>query len=135
VIAVDTSIIVAGFASWHEQHAEAVRALAGDRVVPGQVLLETYAVLTRLPSPHRVPSGIAMTFLEMMFPQRQIILPSPKTVATLPRHCHEAGLGGGATYDALVGATCLEHDAELITLDRRSLKNHQILGVNVRLAG
>lgn len=134
MIAIDTSITVAAFASWHEQHALALRALAGDRLVPGHVLLETYSVLTRLPAPHRVPSGIAMTYLEAMFPKKQIIFPSPDTIATLPRVCHEAGLTGGAAYDAVVGLTCLEHNAELITLDRRSLRNHQALGVTARLA-
>ena len=134
MIAVDTSVIVAGFASWHDQHLPARRALGADRLVPGHVLLETYSVLTRLPSPHRVPSEIAMTYLEMMFPRKQIIFPSPDTIAALPRLCHEAGLSGGATYDAVVGVTCLEHNAELVTLDRRSLRNHQALGVTARLA-
>ena len=134
MIAVDTSVLVAGFASWHEQHAAALRTLAGDRFVPSHVVLETYAVLTRLPSPHRAPSGIVMTFLETMFPQHRILFPSSEAIATLPRRCHEAGLSGGATYDAVVGITCLEHDAELVTLDRRSLRNHQALGVTARLA-
>ena len=132
MIAVDTSIIVAAFASWHDQHIPALSALAGEPVVPSHVLLETYSVLTRLPSPHRVPSGIVMTYLEMMLPKR-IISPSPAAIAALPRRCHEAGLSGGATYDAVVGTTCLEHNAELLTLDRRSLRNHQALGVTARL--
>lgn len=133
MIAVDTSVVVAGFASWHEHHAAAIRALAGDRYVPAQALLETYSVLTRLPSPHRVPSGIVATYLEMRFPFQFIIFPPPLAITTLPRRCHEAGISGGATYDAVVGVTCLEHDAELLTLDRRSLRNHQALGVTARL--
>lgn len=133
MIAVDTSVIVAAFATWHDQHVSAIQMLAGDHLVPGHVVLETYSVLTRLPSPHRVPSGIAMTYLETMFPKERIIFPSPDSIAALPRRCHEAGLSGGATHDAAVGVTCIEHDAELLTLDRRSLRNHQALGVTARL--
>ena len=133
MIAVDTSVIVAAFATWHDQHDVAIRSLAGDRVSPSHVVLETYSVLTRLPSPHRVPSGIAMSYLETTFPRDRIIYPSSDAIAGLPRRCHEAGLSGGATYDAVVGVTCLEHDAELLTLDRRSLRNHQALGVSARL--
>ncbi|MEX2240756.1 MAG: PIN domain-containing protein [Burkholderiales bacterium] len=53
MIAADTSVVVAAFASWHEGHAAALRALGRGVRVPAHVLLESYSVLTRLPPPHR----------------------------------------------------------------------------------
>jgi predicted nucleic acid-binding protein len=41
MIAVDTSVVVAAFASWHEGHASAAAALARRPRVPAHVLLET----------------------------------------------------------------------------------------------
>jgi predicted nucleic acid-binding protein len=58
--AVDTSCIVAAVCSWHEHHAAAAAAIearyeAGDRLaVAAHGLVEAYAVLTRLPAPHRL---------------------------------------------------------------------------------
>ena len=50
MITADTSVLVAGFASWHESHAAAREALRCARVV-AHSLVETYSVLTRLPPP------------------------------------------------------------------------------------
>jgi hypothetical protein len=45
---VDTSVVVAGFASWHESHHRARRTLDGGVSLIGHCALETYSVLTRL---------------------------------------------------------------------------------------
>lgn len=133
MIAVDTSVVVASFAGWHTQHDAAMRATTGDVVIPAQAFLESYAVLTRLPSPHRVPPAIAAEYLTRRFPEDRVLQPGVDIVARLPHRCQEAGLLGGATYDALIGLTCLDAGAELRTLDRRSLRTHRALGVDVRL--
>jgi len=133
LIAIDTSVVVAAFASWHDRHGEARRVAAGDVYLPAQVFLEAYAVLTRLPAPHRIPAWIAAEFLRRRFPHEVLLHPDPDVVARLPTICAEAGLSGGATYDALIGLTCLGVGAELYTLDRRSLRNHRALGVDIRL--
>jgi hypothetical protein len=63
VIAADTSLVIAAFASWHEQHEPARRALdAGLRLIE-HCALETYSVLTRLPPPRRVSGDIVREFL------------------------------------------------------------------------
>lgn len=49
MIAVDTSVVVAAFASWHEGHASAVSALARRPRLPTHVTVEAFSVLTRLP--------------------------------------------------------------------------------------
>ena len=56
--AADTSLVVAAFASWDEQHAAARRVLdAGVRLID-QCALETYSGLTQLPPPHRSQAGL-----------------------------------------------------------------------------
>ena len=68
MIAADTSLVIAAFASWHEQHEPARRALdAGLRLIE-HCALETYSVLTRLPPPHRVSGDIVREFLGVRFP-------------------------------------------------------------------
>ena len=66
VWALDSSCLVALASSWHQRHADVLRclgdAMASGRqlLVPPHVLVETYAVLTRLPPPHQVgPSGLS----------------------------------------------------------------------------
>jgi len=46
VTAVDSSVVIAAFATWHEAHTTAVRVLAGRPRIPAACALETYAVLT-----------------------------------------------------------------------------------------
>ena len=50
MIALDTSVVVALFASWHEGHRRVVSAVRGEREVgwPEHGAFETYAGLTRL---------------------------------------------------------------------------------------
>jgi len=40
----------------------------------------------------------------------------------------EAGVSGGAAYDALVAATAAEHDRTLLTLDRRAAATYVRMG-------
>jgi AbrB family looped-hinge helix DNA binding protein len=75
VIAVDTSVVVAGFASWHEAHRSAA-ALARQPRVPAHVLVEAYSVLTRLPPPHRAPARLVATFLAERFREAPLALPA-----------------------------------------------------------
>jgi hypothetical protein len=49
--AADTSVVVAAFASWHEHHLRARKALDGGLQMIDHCALETYSVLTRLPAP------------------------------------------------------------------------------------
>jgi predicted nucleic acid-binding protein len=122
--AADTSLIVAAFASWHEQHEAAHRALdTGVRLVE-HCALETYSVLTRLPPPHRVPSAVVRNFLQARFP-RPFLRLSPRGYRNFLFELPEQGIMGGAVYDALVAATAAEHDAELLSCDRRAMTTYE----------
>jgi hypothetical protein len=55
VKAADSSVVVAAFASWHEHHRQARKALDGGIHMIDHCALETYSVLTRLPLRTVVP--------------------------------------------------------------------------------
>ena len=59
--------MVAAFASWHENHEGARRALDGGLRLIEHCALETYSVLTRLPAPHRTSSDVVREFLGTRF--------------------------------------------------------------------
>lgn len=117
--AADTSLVVAAFASWHEHHEPARRALDGGLRLIEHCALETYSVLTRLPPPHRSPGTVVRDFIRTRFPQPLLRLSAPAYrafVLGLP----DRDVTGGAAYDALVAATAAACGAELVTCDRRA---------------
>jgi len=132
LIAADTSLVVAAFASWHESHEGARRALdAGLRLIE-HCALETYSVLTRLPAPHRSSGIVVREFLQARFPQPFLRLTArayKDFILGLPDH----GATGGSAYDALVAATAAGCGAELLTCDRRAMPIYERYGVQTRI--
>lgn len=119
--------MVAAVCAWHEQHdataAEISRRLeAGERLaVPAPALIETYAVLTRLPSPHRLAAADAWTLVEANFvEQATIVALSRADYVALLRRAVAREIAGGRTYDAVI-AECARKAtaATLLTLNRR----------------
>jgi len=128
VIAADTSVVVAAFASWHEGHAVARRTLQERSVrLPGHVLIETYSVLTRMPPPFRAAAPVVAEFLQRRFPDPPLVLP-PVAHRSLAQRLAERGVTGGAAYDALVAATTAEAGALLLSRDRRAVATYEALG-------
>jgi predicted nucleic acid-binding protein len=127
VIAVDTSVVVAGFASWHEGHAPARAALARRPRLPAHVALEVYSVLTRLPPPHRATPAIVVSFLEDRFPDPVLPFPAAGHLSLL-KEASEMGISGGSLYDALIAATAKHAGATLLTRDRRATRVYKALG-------
>jgi predicted nucleic acid-binding protein len=132
MIAVDTSVVVAAFASWHEGHPSAAAALARRPRVPAHVLLETYSVLTRLPPPHRAPAPVVAAFLAERLSASPLVLPGAEH-KRLVRRAAEAGIIGGSIHDALVGATVRHAGGRLLTRDRRAVPTYERLGVEYEL--
>ncbi|MCC7035578.1 MAG: PIN domain-containing protein [Acidobacteria bacterium] len=130
--AVDTSVVVAGFATWHEAHASAAAALARKPRIPAHVLVESFSVLTRLPPPHRAAPGIVATFLAGRFANPPLVLPASEYLA-LVKNATAAGLAGGAIYDALIAATVRAAGATLLTRDERARAVYDRLGVRYEL--
>ena len=132
MIAVDTSVVVAGFASWHEGHASAASVLARKPRVPAHVLIEVYSVLTRLPLPHRAPANLVVAFLAQRFGQTPLALP-PRMHQRLIEEAAAAGLAGGNIHDALIAATARHAGVRLLTRDRRAVPTYERLGVDYQL--
>jgi predicted nucleic acid-binding protein len=130
VRAVDTSVAVAAFASWHEHHERARAVLDDGARLIDQCALETYSVLTRLPPPHRCTGEVARDFLRLRFSDAYLRLAAP-AYREFVLALSERGITGGAAYDALVAATAVAHSAALITCDRRAAPIYESLGVQV----
>lgn len=92
---------------------------------------ETFSVLTRLPSSLRRTPSSASQLLVDNFPHSRYLGhgAASELLARMPRF----GIGGGSVYDALVGATAVEHDIGLATRDRRALDVYRSLGVEIHL--
>jgi predicted nucleic acid-binding protein len=124
--AVDTSVLVAALASWHENHDDAREALegafesAGGLVLPADVLVETYSVLTRLPSPHRLSPVDALHLLEENFADVRTVALAAADVWRLLRTLAAGGVAGGAVYDARIVAAASKGGAtRILTLNVR----------------
>jgi predicted nucleic acid-binding protein len=131
VIAPDSSVTIAAAAPWHEAHAGAVAALAGEELsLIGHVAFETTAAMSRMPEAYRLAPDVVLTWLERRFPGDWLALPAEAAQAAL-RAAVEHGVRGGGLYDALVGATAVHHHHTLVTADRRAAPVYAALGVDV----
>lgn len=76
--------------------------------VAAPALVEAYAVLTRLPDPHRLSPADALTLLEANFMQGgRIVALDGKSYPALLRRAPGDGIAGGQTYDAVIAACAL----------------------------
>lgn len=126
------SVAVAALASWHLAHDVSRRAAAGS-AIPAHARLETYSVLTRMPPPHRLEPAVVADLLERWFPAARTLVPSDGLARDIVRRCCEAGIGGGAVYDALVGLTAAQAGAVLVSRDVRAARTYRRLGLELEL--
>lgn len=74
-------------------------------IVAAHALVEAYAVLTRLPPPHRLAPGDAHAVLAPSFVAgRRIVALGAAGTAALLRALARQGIAGGQTYDAVIAA-------------------------------
>ena len=124
MIAVDTSVVVAAFATWHELHEAARATVDRGARLPAHVALETYSVLTRLPAPHRAPAGVARDFLSDRFSKPYLTMEAGRYesfVDGLPSR----GIAGAAVYDALIATIAVDAGATLVSCDRRAAPTYE----------
>lgn len=127
MFAVDTNCMIAAVCDWHEHHQTAAAAVnrrfgGGARLtVPGPALVETYAVLTRLPAPRRMSPKDAWALIEANFVLKAVpVALSSDEYVTLLRRIVSQGIAGGRTDDAMIAACARKAGAqELLTLNRR----------------
>jgi predicted nucleic acid-binding protein len=130
MIAADASVLVPALLASHEFH-EACHESAGliDSAI-GHALIETYAVLTRLPQPYTVPPVQASTALRS-YHANVLVLPGDEVPDAIDRFVI-ARASGGASYDALIAVTAKQHGATLLTRDERAAEIYERLGTDVR---
>jgi len=134
VTLVDTSIVVAAFASWHENHAAADRVVDGKARLVAHCAIEAYSVLTRLPPPHRVAGHLVREFLSARFSDPYVGIDAAMYRGLIP-HFVEIGISGGAAYDALIATTARAANDLLVSCDRRAAQTYERIGVEFRLIG
>ncbi len=110
----------------------AAPALATVTTLPAHVLIETYSVLTRLPSGLAVSASVAADVLASRFGSAPLRLDAAARIAALERLA-SAGVFGGATYDGLVALEAQAHGRTLLTLDRRAQTTYTRLGVTIEV--
>jgi predicted nucleic acid-binding protein len=132
VTVVDTSVVVAAFASWHAQHEAANHAVHGGARLVAHCAVEAFSVLTRLPPPHRVPAHLVRDFLATRFPDSYVALDADEYRALIS-HLVELGISGGAAYDALIATTALHAGETLISCDQRAAQTYERLQADFRL--
>ncbi|HEX6420238.1 MAG TPA: type II toxin-antitoxin system VapC family toxin [Acidimicrobiales bacterium] len=132
MIAVDSSVVIAGFASWSEHHRQARRILDDGARLVAHAAMEAYSVLTRLPPPHRAPPDVVHEFLVTQFREPWLTL-SERRQRKLLAMCARSAVAGGATYDALIASTAGAHDAVLASCDKRAVPTYEAMGTTVRL--
>ncbi len=126
-VGVDSSVMVAAVCAWHEHHAASLSELESrlargqHLLVPAHSLAETYAVLTRLPPPHRLAGVDAWRLVQHNFINAASVIglapdEYPSVIEALAREA----ITGGQTYDALIAQACVVARADLIlTFNRR----------------
>ncbi|MBI4589654.1 MAG: PIN domain-containing protein [Candidatus Rokubacteria bacterium] len=109
--------MVAAVCAWHEHHDRATREIDQrlrrdeNMLVAGPALVETYAVLTRLPPPHRLSPMDALALLEANFMRGKVITLTANSYRTLLRRAADDGIAGGHTYDAVIAQCALKAKA------------------------
>ena len=117
----DSSCLIAAVCAWHEFHEAASDALesrlsAGERLVlAAHALAETYAVLTRLPSPHRLAPGDAGRLIQENFVRGNRLVSLPGSAyASVVRRLAQEGVSGGRIYDAVIAESARRGRASIL---------------------
>jgi len=125
-VLLDTSCLIAAVLPQHEHHAPTVAELGRRRAAGHEVIMaahavtEAYAVLTRLPPPHRLAPADALAVLDRNWGRAETIaLTAAESWRALREHA-AAGVAGGRVYDSLI-ASCARKGraAEILTWNVR----------------
>ena len=92
--------------------------------VAAHALVEAYAVLTRLPAPHRLSTADAWTLLRTNFVEAAAVTEiSGRQQINLLQQLAASGIGGGRSYDALIAADARHGGADaLLTFNPRDFE-------------
>jgi predicted nucleic acid-binding protein len=143
VTALDTSVVVPGLLSWHEQHKLASAALIeamespAELVLPLHTLVEAFSVMTRLPPPFRVRVSDALAMLEGSFRGRATLVGLDgdegwDLIGDLSRR----SIAGGTSYDGLILACARKGGAQrLLTFNGKHFERFESTGIEILVPG
>ncbi len=119
LVALDTSCLVPLLCEWHEFHQPTIEAVSEypirNWLLCSHVLLECFAVLTRLPGPHRVPPADARALLAASFADEAAITEiAPEDVWAAIDRTAGRGFGGGKVYDAIIAHSAARCGASVL---------------------
>jgi toxin FitB len=128
----DTSVIVAAALRSGAGHAESRAAIRGaEAAAAGHAWVESFSVLTRLPSDVRLSSADAARVLDAVVPTTRTL--SADEQLDFAHWMKGSGVVGGAVYDALVGWAARCAGLPLLTRDARALPTYRSLDVEIML--
>lgn len=137
LIAADATVLVAAVVAWHERHrgasAAVETALARKAlVVPAPALVESYAILTKLPAQHRLAHADAFHLLRSSFSPARLAGARTRDTWSLLRRWSVGAIGGSDAYDAMVVEIAKEAGAKtLLTFRRAELERLAIPGIEI----
>ena len=139
----DTSCMVAAVCAWHEHHAAATAELVArlgrsERlVVAGPALVETYAVLTRLPPPHRLSASDAYTLIAANFVEgREVVALDGHDYHGVIELASLGGTAGGQVYDAVLAACARRAGVDaFLTFNARHFDRYRTPGFAIVVPG
>lgn len=115
----DTSALVAAVSTWHERHDRTRTELqrrtdAGEELVlAAHSLVETYAVLTRLPG-HRLRVDDAIALIQANWADTPVTHLTPAETWDALHQARDRSLAGGRMYDVLIAVSALKAGASTI---------------------
>jgi predicted nucleic acid-binding protein len=118
-VGLDTSCVIPLLCDWHEFHARTTAAVEAvplkNLVICTHVVLECFAVLTRLPAPYRIPPRQAEQLLTANFSATAILcgVLEGDLWAALDR-AGERQAGGGRIYDTVIAEATARAGASLL---------------------
>lgn len=135
----DTSVMIATVCTWHEHHERAItemeRRLAEREslVIAAPALVESYAVLTRLPPPHRLSPQDAITLIETSFLTGGTLADlDNKAFRLLLREAADQDIAGGRTYDWVIAACARAARVKtLLTFNTRDFLSFCLSGIEI----
>lgn len=125
-VLLDANCLVAAALAQHEHHRATLSDLSRRRaanqvlVLASHALLEAYAVLTRLPPPHRLGPGDALAVLERNWRDAEAVTLTAAEIWRTMRELAGAGITGGRIYDGAIAAAARKGKCdEILTWNTR----------------
>jgi predicted nucleic acid-binding protein len=111
-------VLVATFYADHEHHQRSIdvflRFDKKNACCGAHSLAEVYAILTGMPAPRRVSGNEALLFLGDIRNHLTLVALNEQEYFQVAEASAEAGLAGGAIYDAILGRCALKAKAQVI---------------------